>query len=208
MLLHLLRHGGLDVDGLEDLLHHRSGLEGLAGGHDVRDLVRRLGEGDPDAGLAWDVYCRRIRKYVGAYLAVLGGADAVAFTAGVGEHVPAVRRDALAGLEPLGVVLDPERNEACAGPRRTGRGVRRPVRRHRAGGADQRGARHRPRRGGAARGAVSAQKSALVSEPTLAALARAASVESSVESALDPGHVHPVTTGWSSPCLRVWARAV
>ncbi|UNX56652.1 acetate kinase (plasmid) [Georgenia sp. TF02-10] len=116
VLLHLLRHGDLDVDGLEDLLHHRSGLEGLAGGHDVRDLVRRLGEGDPDVCLAWDVYCRRIRKYVGAYLAVLGGADAVTFTAGVGENVPVVRRDALAGLEPLGVVLDPARNEACAGP--------------------------------------------------------------------------------------------
>lgn len=116
VLLHLLRHGDLDLDGLEDLLHHRSGLEGLTGGHDFRDLTERVESGDPVARLGWDVYCHRLRKYVGAYLAVLGGADAITFTAGVGEHTPGVRRDALTGLERLGVVLDPGRNEATAGP--------------------------------------------------------------------------------------------
>lgn len=116
VLLHLLRHGDLDVDGLEDLLQHRSGLEGLAGGHHFRDLTARVEAGDPAARLGWDVYCHRLRKYVGAYLAVLGGADAITFTAGVGEHTPGVRRDALAGLERLGVVLDAERNAAAAGP--------------------------------------------------------------------------------------------
>jgi acetate kinase len=67
--------------------------------------------GDAPPRLAYDVYCHRVRKYVGAYHAVLGGADAVVFTAGIGEHVPRLRRDALAGLERLGIEVDPQRNE-------------------------------------------------------------------------------------------------
>ncbi len=113
VLLHLLRHGDLDVDGLEDLLHHRSGLEGLAGQHDFRDLEAAVVAGDPRARLAVDVYCHRIRKYVGAYLAVLGGADVLTFTAGVGEHSARVRWTSLRGLERLGIELDPERNSAA-----------------------------------------------------------------------------------------------
>ena len=110
VLLHLLRHGDLDVDGLEDLLHHRSGLEGLAGRPDFRDLEAAVAAGDPAATTAYAVYCHRLRKYVGAYLAVLGGADVLTFTAGVGENVPRLRADALAGLEPLGIEVDPGRN--------------------------------------------------------------------------------------------------
>jgi acetate kinase len=119
ILLHLLRHAGLDVDGLDDLLEHRSGLQGLAGRHDFRDLLAAVDGGEAAARAAYDVYCHRLRKYVGAYLAVLGGADAVAFTAGIGEHVPRLRADALAGLEPLGIAVDPARNSAPgSGPRR------------------------------------------------------------------------------------------
>ena len=119
ILLHLMRHAGLDLDALEDLLHHRSGLEGLAGRHDFRDLLGAVDAGDDAARTAYDVYCHRLRKYVGAYLAVLGGADAVVFTAGVGEHVARLRADALAGLSALGISVDPARNGAPAtGPRR------------------------------------------------------------------------------------------
>jgi acetate kinase len=118
VLLHLLRHG-YDTDGLEDLLHHRSGLEGLAGVHDFRDLLDAAAGGDEHARTAYDVYCHRLRKYVGAYLAVLGGAHAVVFTAGVGEHVPRVREDALRGLAALGIEVDATRNrEDVDGPRR------------------------------------------------------------------------------------------
>ena len=118
VLLHLMRHADLGLDDLEDLLHHRSGLEGLAGVHDFRDLLAAVQKGDRRARTAYDVYCHRLRKYVGAYLAVLGGADAVVFTAGVGEHVPRVRRDALAGLERLGLGVDPVLNsEYTTGPR-------------------------------------------------------------------------------------------
>jgi acetate kinase len=119
ILLHLMRHADLGLDALEDLLHHRSGLEGLAGRHDFRDLLAAVDRGDQAARTAYDVYCHRLRKYVGAYLAVLGGADAVVFTAGIGEHVPRLRADALAGLEPLGLLVDPARNAAAgSGPRR------------------------------------------------------------------------------------------
>ena len=112
VLLHLLRQGDLDVDGLEDLLHHRSGLEGLAGISDFRDLVAALDAGDEAAAAAYAVYCHRLRKYVGAYLAVLGGADVLTFTAGVGENVPRLREDCLAGLAPLGIEVDAARNRA------------------------------------------------------------------------------------------------
>jgi acetate kinase len=109
VLLHLLRRGH-SVDELEDLLHHRSGLQGLAGRHDLRDLAAAIDDGDEAARTAFDVYCHRIRKYVGAYLAVLGGADAVVFTAGVGQHDTRVRESALEGLGALGLELDPELN--------------------------------------------------------------------------------------------------
>jgi len=112
ILLHLMRHADLGLDDLEDLLHHRSGLEGMAGRHDFRDLLAAVDAGDDAARTAYDVYCHRLRKYVGAYLAVLGGADAVVFTAGIGEHVARLRADALAGLEQLGIAVDPARNEA------------------------------------------------------------------------------------------------
>ncbi|HEX6150326.1 acetate kinase [Nocardioides sp.] len=117
-LIHLLRHAGLDVDALDGLLQHRSGLQGLTGSSDFRDLESALEAGDRSARLAYDVYCHRLRKYVGAYLAVLGGADTIAFTGGIGENVPRLRADALAGLVALGVEIDPVRNHAeLEGPR-------------------------------------------------------------------------------------------
>lgn len=121
ILLHLMRHAGLGLDELEDLLHHRSGLEGMAGRPDFRDLLAAVDAGEQVARTAYDVYCHRLRKYVGAYLAVLGGLDALVFTAGIGEHVPRLRADALAGLEALGIAVDPSRNADSPtgpGPRR------------------------------------------------------------------------------------------
>ena len=95
---------------VERWLNHDSGLRGLAGGDgDVRDLLAREAS-DPRARLALDVFCHRARKYLGAYLAVLQGADAVVFTAGIGEHSPEVRRRIAAGFEWCGLTLDPERN--------------------------------------------------------------------------------------------------
>lgn len=110
VLLHLHRQAGMSVDELDALLNKRSGLLGLSGSADMRDVTKAADEGDGDAALALDVWAHRIRHYVGAYLAQLGGLDAVVFTAGVGENSPALRALALAGLEFLGLAVDPERN--------------------------------------------------------------------------------------------------
>jgi acetate kinase len=83
----------------------------------MRTVIRRAGAGDPDAQLALDVYCHRIRKYIGAYYAVLGRLDAIAFTAGIGENSAEVRARALAGLLPLGIAVDPARNDTGAAER-------------------------------------------------------------------------------------------
>jgi acetate kinase len=110
LIFHLHRVAGLSLDEIEDMLTRRSGLLGLAGDNDMRTVLERQAAGDPDAGLAFDVYCRRIREYVGAYLAVLGRVDAITFTAGVGEHSPEVRAASLSGLSALGIEIDPDRN--------------------------------------------------------------------------------------------------
>ncbi|MDR6866179.1 acetate kinase [Microbacterium resistens] len=112
-LLQLGRRAGMTIDELDDLLNKRSGLLGLAGVSDMRDLQRRAVEGDDDAMLALDVYIHRLRAYAGAYLAQLGGADVISFTAGVGENNALVRREALATLGFAGVEVDAGRNESA-----------------------------------------------------------------------------------------------
>ena len=119
ILIHLARHADLGTDELEDLLHHRSGIAGLTGRSDFRDLEAGLVEGDPGCRLAWKVYCHRVRKYVGAYSAVLDGARAVVFTAGVGENSSRLRADVVGGLGGLGLVLDEQRNDAEGDATRT-----------------------------------------------------------------------------------------
>lgn len=110
VVFHLHRSAGWSVDDIDTLLNHDSGLTGLAGVNDMRTLLAARERGDPDAALAFDVYCHRIKSYVGAYYAVLGRLDAITFTAGVGEHAAPVRAAALAGLERLGIRVDPARN--------------------------------------------------------------------------------------------------
>jgi acetate kinase len=110
---YLARAGGLDAARAEDALSRESGLLALAGTGDMREARRRARDGDADARLALEVYGRRIRKYVGAYYALLGRVDAVVFTGGVGENDAATRASALTGLYRLGIVLDPDRNESA-----------------------------------------------------------------------------------------------
>ena len=140
---YLTRELGMSVDEIDHALNSASGLKGLAGENDFRELSRLRASGDERAGLAFDVYCHRIRKYVGAYYAVLGTVDAVVFTAGVGENSADVRAASLDGLERLGITIDPDRNNAPVdrGPadlhrRQRGRRPRRP---------DERGVADRPR---------------------------------------------------------------
>lgn len=119
VLFHLNRQAGMSVADLDTLLNRRSGMTGLAGVNDFRDLHRLIDEGNTDAALAFDVYCHRVRKYIGAYLAVLGGLDVLTFTAGVGENDALTRAAILKDLEGLGIRLDPARNAAASREPRT-----------------------------------------------------------------------------------------
>jgi acetate kinase len=110
VLLYLQRNAGMTVDQLDDLLNRRSGLLGLSGRSDMREVIAAADGGDPAAALAFDVYAHRVRHYIGAYLALLGGVDAVVFTAGVGENSAPVRAAALEGLGALGLELDAAAN--------------------------------------------------------------------------------------------------
>ncbi|MFT4214798.1 MAG: acetate kinase [Microbacterium sp.] len=111
VLLVLARREEMSPSALDAFLNKRSGLLGLAGVSDMRDIEARRAAGDPDATLAFDVYIHRLRTYIGAYLAQLGGVDVISFTAGVGENSAGVRAEALATLGFLGIEIDPERNE-------------------------------------------------------------------------------------------------
>ena len=110
-LLHLLR-AGLSVDAVDRLLNKQSGLLGLAGSNDMRDIRAGVAAGDHAAQLAFDIYVRRLKHYLGAYLAQLGGADTIVFTAGVGENPAPLREAVCSGLERLGIEIDPELNES------------------------------------------------------------------------------------------------
>ncbi|MEV7012794.1 acetate kinase [Streptosporangium sp. NPDC051022] len=110
IVVYLGRVAGMSLDEIDTLLNRRSGMRGLCGDNDMRAVQERLAAGDPDAELAFSVYCHRLRKYVGAYYAVLGTVDVIAFTGGVGENSPLVRQTALDGLEALGIAVDPARN--------------------------------------------------------------------------------------------------
>jgi acetate kinase len=107
---HLHRQLGWSLDDIDRVLNRESGLKGLSGHNDFREVMELRASGDAAAALAFDVYCYRIRKYVGGYYAVLGTLDAVVFTAGVGEHSPELRAAVLAGLERLGIAVDDARN--------------------------------------------------------------------------------------------------
>ena len=110
VISYLWRTAKMGVDEIESMLNYESGVLGLAGERDFRRLRAMIESGDSEAQLAYSVFVHRLRKYIGAYLAVLGHTDVISFTAGIGENDPAVRRDAVAGLEALGIVLDQRRN--------------------------------------------------------------------------------------------------
>ena len=109
---YLARVAGLDAAAYDEALNKASGLLGLAGVSDLRELEGRRADGDGAAALAFDVMVYRLRKYVGAYAVALGRVDAIAFTGGIGENSAEVRHAVLSGLAALGVELDPLANVA------------------------------------------------------------------------------------------------
>jgi acetate kinase len=99
---------------LEGLLNKGSGLKGICGANDMREVLRMANSGEPLAQLALELYCYRIKKYIGAYFAVLGRVDAVVFTGGIGENAAPIRRKCCQGLEALGITVDDGKNgKAC-----------------------------------------------------------------------------------------------
>lgn len=112
VLFHLLREGRYTPESLNDLLQKKSGLLGMAGSSDMRDTRKAAAAGDVQARLALDVYVYRIRKYIGAYIAALGGLDALVFTAGVGEHDTETRAEVCANLDYFGIRIDAGKNHA------------------------------------------------------------------------------------------------
>jgi acetate kinase len=113
--LYLQRAAGLGAEAVDRTLNQASGLKGLCDTNDMREVLARGEAGDARARLALEMYCYRIRKYIGAYYAVLGTVDAVVFTGGVGENAAPVRATICAGLERLGIGVDPLRNAAAQG---------------------------------------------------------------------------------------------
>ena len=114
VITYLWRTARMSVEDIETMLNRRSGVLGLGGEIDFRVLHKSIESGDAAAQLAYDVYIHRLRKYIGAYLALLGNADVITFTAGVGENDADVRRDALSGMAALGIELDEHLNDSPA----------------------------------------------------------------------------------------------
>jgi len=112
VIFYLSERLGMSVPEIDRLLNKQSGLLGLTGANDARDIQARSEAGDAAAALALEMYAYRIKKYIGAYTAVLGRVDAIIFTAGVGQNSPAVRQLVCANLEPLGIALDEAKNAA------------------------------------------------------------------------------------------------
>lgn len=106
IIFYLARTAKMSVDQIDEMLNRRSGVFGLGGEIDFRELHKQIESGDTAARLAYDVYIHRLRKYIGAYMALLGNTDVIVFTAGVGENDANVRRAALTGLSGLGIELD------------------------------------------------------------------------------------------------------
>lgn len=116
LVLHLITALGMTAAKVDELLNHQSGLLGISGrSGDVRDLEQAASQGDARAALAIEMYAYRIRKYIGAYAAAMGGLDAIAFAGGVGEHSSAIRKRICTGLEFLGAHLDESRNGSIPG---------------------------------------------------------------------------------------------
>jgi acetate kinase len=114
VVMHLIRQHGLSVEEVDDVLNRQSGMLGLCGDVDMREILRKLPE-DEDCRNAVEIYVHRIRKYIGAYIAVLGGLDGLVFTAGVGQHSAEIRKRVTRGLDCFGIGIDDGKNAAADG---------------------------------------------------------------------------------------------
>lgn len=108
----LMEHEGLDAEEMNSILNKKSGLLGISGiSNDLRSVREASDAGDPRAILAYEMYSTCVKKYIGQYLALMSGTDAIVLSAGVGENCDKMRRMIFAGWQPLGIILDPEKNK-------------------------------------------------------------------------------------------------
>jgi acetate kinase len=112
IIFYLVKSKGMTIEDLDHVLTHESGLKGICGLNDMRDIHKKATAGDKRAQLALDMFVYRIKKYIGNYLAILGHLDGIVFTAGIGEHDVEIRKRCCEKLERLGIVIDPEKNKA------------------------------------------------------------------------------------------------
>ena len=110
ILFYLGRQSGLDIDALDKLLNKQSGLKGICGENDIRTISQKAEDGDKRAKLALAIFSYRIKKYIGAYMAALGGVDCVVFTGGIGENSALIRQMSCQGMERLGLLIDDKQN--------------------------------------------------------------------------------------------------
>lgn len=115
VIFHLVDQLGYDIDQVKTLLNKRSGMQGLTGFSDMRDISKAIAEGDKQAELAYGMYAYRIKKYIGSYAAVLNGLDAIVFTGGAGENDANIRRRVCANMSFLGIELDEGKNNLRSG---------------------------------------------------------------------------------------------
>jgi acetate kinase len=112
---YLMRRTGMSAEEIEKLFESGSGLKGICGLSDMREILEQAAMGNDRARLATEVFCYRVRKYIGAYIAVLGRLDAVVFTGGIGENSSAIRKRACGGLEHMGIFIDEKKNASAGG---------------------------------------------------------------------------------------------
>ena len=114
IIFYLVRKTGLSNDEMESLLNKHSGLKGICGVNDMREIARLAAEGNGQARRAIEMYCYRIKKYIGAYKAVLGDVDALVFTGGIGENAADIRARSCDGLSGMGIEVDEIKNNLKA----------------------------------------------------------------------------------------------
>jgi acetate kinase len=114
IIFYLKRKTGLAGDDVETILNKRSGLKGICGVNDMREVEEQAGQGDSHAQLAIEMVCYRIKKYIGAYYSILGRLDALVFTAGIGEKSPLIRAGSCRGMAHLGIEVDAEKNKGIS----------------------------------------------------------------------------------------------
>jgi acetate kinase len=114
----IMEHENIGTAEVNDMLNKKSGLLGISGvSNDLRSVRKASEEGDERAQLAYDMYSNSVKKYIGQYIAVMGGVDAIVLTAGVGENCDKMRRMIFAGLQPLGIKIDLQKNKGRGGER-------------------------------------------------------------------------------------------